>query len=119
MDDLRRLYREALVARIDALQVARQALLAGDLEGADSIRRLAHTLKGSGGTYGFPEITAAAAALEAVETDHAIPLLDSLLGILREMASGGKERKFGLRCNAAAPGLQDDKQRRSKRYCRA
>ena len=96
MDDLRRLYREALVARIDALQVARQAFLAGDQEGVDSIRRLAHTLKGSGGTYGFPEITEAAEALEAGEADQAIPLLDTLLGILREVASSGDERKFGL-----------------------
>lgn len=96
MDDLKRLYREALVARIDALEVARQALLAEEPEVEDSIQRLAHTLKGSGGTYGFPEITEAAAALEAAEADQTMPLLDTLLGILREVASGGEERKFGL-----------------------
>lgn len=96
MDDLKRLYREALSARIDALEVARQSLLAGEAEGIDSIRRLAHTLKGSGGTYGFPEITEAAAVLESAKTDQAVPLLDTLLGILREVASGGEERKFGL-----------------------
>ncbi len=96
MDDLKRLYREALAARIDALEAARQALLAGESEGVDSIQRLAHTLKGSGGTYGFPEITEAAAALETAEADQTIPLLDTLLGILREVAAGGEERKFGL-----------------------
>ena len=48
----------ALPARAQALQAAQSA---GDLEG---LKRLAHQLKGAAGGYGFPRISAAAAALE-------------------------------------------------------
>jgi CheY-like chemotaxis protein len=40
-----------------------------------ALRRLAHQLKGAAGGYGFPAITAAAAALEAVSADGGDPAL--------------------------------------------
>ncbi len=97
MDDLKRLYRQALTARIDALEATRAAFLEGDTDAEDSLRRLAHTLKGSGGTYGFPQITEAAAALETADPDQVVELVDALLEILRDVAGGGEEeQKFGL-----------------------
>ena len=96
MDDLKRIYREALAARIDALEAAGMALSADDPDAIDSIRRLAHTLKGSGGTYGFPEITDAAAALEGAGGDEIHAQLDALMMILRQVVAGGEERKSGI-----------------------
>lgn len=48
------------LAELDALEAA----LAGDADALAAVRRLAHQLRGSGGFYGFPAITAAAARLE-------------------------------------------------------
>lgn len=48
----------------------RQSLSSADLP---SIRRIGHQMKGAGGGYGFPSLTAAGAALqEAVESDAAV-----------------------------------------------
>lgn len=64
MNDMTHLYREALKAHLDALETAKKALLANDPDAVDSIRRIGHTLKGSGSTIGLPEITEAAASVE-------------------------------------------------------
>ena len=97
MDDLKRLYRQALAARIDALEAAKAAFQGGETDAGSSLRRLAHTLKGSGGTYGFPQITKAAAALATADPGQVIELVDALLEILRDVVGGGgDERKFGL-----------------------
>ena len=57
MDELKAIYRQALPAHIQALEGARSD---GPDAADHTARRIAHALRGSGGTYGFPEITAAA-----------------------------------------------------------
>ena len=89
MDDLQRHYRAALVRRVEALESAREALLAGESDAADTIRQIAHTLKGSGGTYGYPGITAAAEVLQEAPPDQTLAHLDRLLAVLRRVISGG------------------------------
>ena len=42
---------------------------AGSVEASESVRRIAHRLRGTGGTFGFPEITTAAAEVEEAATD--------------------------------------------------
>jgi len=96
MDDLKQIYREALVARIDALEAVKKGLEEKSSDALDSLRRIAHTLKGSGGTYGFAEITAAAAAVEEAEDRDLPDRIDALLDVLKAVAYGGAERKFGL-----------------------
>ena len=83
MDDLKAWYREGLAARIEALEAARASHRGGAADAEASIRRIAHSLRGSGGTYGFPEISAAAAAVEEAEEADLAPALDGLLAILR------------------------------------
>jgi len=73
------------------LEAAKKALRASDPDALDSIRRIAHTLKGSGGTIGLPEITAAAAVVEEIEEDQILDPLDALLDVLRDVCSGGEE----------------------------
>lgn len=86
MEDIKHGYREALVKRIDILESAGADLLAGKPGAADTIRQIVHQLKGSGGTYGYPEITAAAEALQNAREKEIPAGLDALLVILRKVA---------------------------------
>jgi DNA-binding response OmpR family regulator len=91
MEDLRRIYRQAVPGRIQALEAARTAL-AGDAaahsDALAAIRRVAHSLRGSGGTYGFPDISAAAAALEEADDSALAARLDELVLLLRATTEG-------------------------------
>lgn len=80
-DDLQGLYRQALPTRIAALREARDA-------GADSdILAIAHALRGSGATYGFPQVTAAAAAVEAATADEMRTRTDELVAVLEAVVA--------------------------------
>jgi HPt (histidine-containing phosphotransfer) domain-containing protein len=94
MDELQRMYRDALRTRLAVLESARAELAnGGDRVGerageedalAASVRRLAHTLRGSGATYGFPEITRAAEAAEDAPAGQLVDRLDALLVVIRD-----------------------------------
>jgi HPt (histidine-containing phosphotransfer) domain-containing protein len=86
MNDLQQMYRNTLRRRIEALESARDALASGDPEARDAVQRIAHNLRGSGSTYGFPEITAAAEKLELADRDQCVSELDDLMDIIREIA---------------------------------
>ncbi|MDX1662050.1 MAG: response regulator [Gemmatimonadota bacterium] len=97
MEELKSWYREQLVARIDALEAASSALRedgAGEARG--TIRRIAHSLRGSGGTYGFPRITEAAAEVEDAADHELASRLEDLLGVLREIATTGQPDRLGI-----------------------
>ena len=61
MRDLQSAYRRNLPALIGELETAASGLRVGRAAADEDIRRLAHQLKGSGGSYGFPEVSEAAA----------------------------------------------------------
>ena len=90
-DELRDYYLRALPARIDALENARAAL-ASDDEAEATIRRIAHSLKGSGASYGFPRITEVAGALESAARQDLEARLDALIGVLRALTGDAPER---------------------------
>lgn len=92
MNELEDWYRESLVSRIDALQSARKSLGQGSQEALESIRRIAHSLRGSGGTFGFPEITEAAARVEEANDDEIPPALDTLIDLLKRTANIPKDQ---------------------------
>jgi len=87
-DELRAHYAKALPSRIAALASARDQ---DDEEARATIRRIAHALRGSGGTYGFPEISEAAGAVENADPAEMPRRLDALLETLRR-AVGPEER---------------------------
>jgi two-component system cell cycle response regulator len=89
MEDLKKWYRAGLATRIEALKAARREL-DSDSEALHSMRRIAHTLRGSGATYGFPEITEAAAALEEAPDLDFAPSLERLLETMREICAVGE-----------------------------
>lgn len=59
-------YREALPAKIDALAAALAGCLAAPHDPArlGTVRQIAHTLRGTSGSYGFLAISAAVARIE-------------------------------------------------------
>ncbi len=91
MDELTERYRRGLGERLEALSADR-ASLARSRAARKRVRSIAHSLKGSGGTYGFPEITAAAAAVEAAPDAGLRDALDALVAILRREAAAPESR---------------------------
>ncbi|MEL6610789.1 MAG: response regulator [Bacteroidota bacterium] len=92
MDELRALYRSLLADHRHNLETLRAQAMAGEPAAWDSILREAHTLKGSGGQFGYPEITNAARTLREAPEVARPDLLDALLEVVvacmegREMA---------------------------------
>ncbi|MEM6784337.1 MAG: response regulator [Bacteroidota bacterium] len=82
MDELRALYRSLLADHRHSLETLRPQAVGGDEDAWDAILREAHTLKGSGGQFGFPEITNAARALREAPVMARLPLLDALLAVV-------------------------------------
>ncbi len=96
MEDLKKWYRAGLATRIEALKAARREL-DGSTGPIESVRRIAHTLRGSGSTYGFPEITEAAAALEDSSLPEFTIHLEKLLDTVQEICSVSEmEDKAGI-----------------------
>lgn len=52
------------------------------------MRRMAHALRGSGSTYGFPDVTAAAARVEEASEADLLGAVDGLLAVIRAVAEG-------------------------------
>jgi two-component system, cell cycle response regulator len=86
MEDLKKWYRAGLATRIEALKAARREL-DGSAEPMESVRRIAHTLRGSGATYGFPEITEVAASLEDSPPEKFKQQLEKLLETVQEICA--------------------------------
>ena len=88
MTELREFYLASLSPQIEALEAALAFLEEGNAEGRDSIKRVAHQLKGSGASYGFPEVTAfAQEALNAPGRD--LPSVTRrLIDLLVELSAG-------------------------------
>ncbi len=78
MEDLKAWYRAGLVTRLDALRSVRRDL-GSTYDAEASVRRLAHTLRGSAPTYGFAEIGSAAALVEDATTDLLLESVDQLV----------------------------------------
>jgi len=89
MEELKRKYREGLAPRIKALEALVDAPDGPAPEAVESLRRIAHTLAGSGGTFGFPEITEAARALEYAPDPEIRTRSAALLEVLRKVAGAG------------------------------
>jgi len=81
MEDLRKWYRTSLPASIDALKAARRTL-ANSPAGADSVRRIAHSLQRPAGAHGFRHINDTAQAVERCRPEELPAYLDQLLSEL-------------------------------------
>lgn len=89
MDELRQIYRQAMPARIHELEAALSELANARGDNEAVIRRTAHSLRGSGATYGFPEVSAAASAVEDADPAMLAHSTQQLLAVLRGVAHEG------------------------------
>jgi diguanylate cyclase (GGDEF)-like protein len=83
-DDLLQFFISGLEGRIRGLIESLGGLERGVPESEASLRRIAHSLKGSGGTYGFPEISEAAARAEKAETPDLAARTKELIELLEK-----------------------------------
>lgn len=80
---LRLRYRERLRTQILALETLGAALRSRPEDTPPRIRRLAHQLRGSGASFGFPEITAAAQAVEEADPEALGGCVEALIEVMR------------------------------------
>jgi len=104
--ELQDFYLASMPAQIEALETALAALNDGDESARDSINRVAHQLKGSGASYGFPEITSRALeVLKASDPDHA-GATRALADLLLESSASGADRKVKILILDDDPAIQ-------------
>ena len=89
MTDLQAYYLAALPGRIEALRSALRAA-PDEVDACVAIRRIAHSLKGSGASYGFPRISEAADAAEHAADDELVARVETLLDVLRGTIAEGE-----------------------------
>lgn len=63
-EQLRSWYRQAMARRAEELRALRDGLQTGDAQACDAARAVGQALRGSGATFGFPEVTAVAGLVE-------------------------------------------------------
>lgn len=114
LERLRADYLAKFPARIEELSQALASWQEGDAEGLELVRRIAHRLRGSGASYGFPAISESAAALEdAPESDvpeRAAAFIEVLCApepvgeqVLLTI-SGDRKLSTAIRSRVASPG---------------
>ncbi len=84
LDDLKAQYLQSLHDRINTIKTLVRDYRSGDTEIDQKIRTLAHFLHGSGATFGFPEISAAAKEVEHAPEKELIRKLTHLVKVLKE-----------------------------------
>ncbi len=107
MDDLKQFFLSALSTRTEALETAATTMDADPVGALATIRRLAHSLRGSGTTYGYPEITEAAMRVEEAEPEEVPPLLRELVrtmkGVVAEANRAAAAEKSAARAAQLDP----------------
>jgi HPt (histidine-containing phosphotransfer) domain-containing protein len=84
LEELKEQYRLSLPEKVKTIRSLLNNLRAGDPEAQASLRLLAHSLHGSGTTFGYPAISAAAKAVEHANNETILHELASLLRVLLE-----------------------------------
>jgi diguanylate cyclase (GGDEF)-like protein len=82
MMELKSWYRHRLPDRLAALKEVRTQLKDQAPESVEAVRRIAHSLRGSGATCGFPEIAESARLLEEADDRSLLGGVESLIGTL-------------------------------------
>lgn len=85
MDELQLFFKDSAADHAQALERLSGPVATRDKTAIEQARHIAHSLKGSGTSYGYPEITAAAATAEASEDDDLVETLADLREALLEI----------------------------------
>jgi len=81
-EELIKKYLESIDAKASMIKTLWEKFLQGDKSVLDEIRLHAHSLKGSGATFGFPEISDAGRDLEQAHDNELLDRVNNLLNIL-------------------------------------
>lgn len=106
MNDLRQFYVSSLAPQIEALELALLSLGERGTESRDSINRVAHQLKGSGASYGIPEITDRAIEVLVASGEDIGPATRALIDLLAELSSGSDPGNRALLIIEDDPAIQ-------------
>lgn len=105
-DELRRQYIESLPERLTQLRALITELRAGNAAAEQGIRMLAHSLYGSGATFGLPAISEAARHVEQATAADLLKQLPALVNVLKGVIKDGVQNAQG---QAAILLIEDDK----------
>jgi len=86
-DQLRDWYRHAMTRRADELRALRVGLAAGDPATRDAARAVGQALRGSGATFGFPDLSAEAALVETSGDDALLRRVEGLIEHLNALTT--------------------------------
>jgi CheY-like chemotaxis protein len=82
-----------MARRIDELRGLRSRLVRGEASAFDEARRVAQALRGSGGTFGFPELSAVSQLVETAPDSETLAKVEGLIEYLRRLrADPGSSR---------------------------
>lgn len=96
MMELKSWYRNRLPGRMAALEEVRRQLKARAPESMDAVRRIARSLRSSGATYGFPEISESARLLEEADDRSLLGGVETLIHTLDSVYSGSRTEKTSI-----------------------
>ena len=85
MENLKKIYIRNLPSRIDSLKTQVNGLEKGSEGAGESIRRLAHSLYGSGATYGFPRVSEVARNVEVCPDGELLKKSRELIHVLEDL----------------------------------
>lgn len=92
MDELQQFFRDSVVDQLHALENLTPAVRRGDADAVSRARGIAHSLKGSGASYGFPEVSESAARVETVHDGQIGPAIANLCATLGSVTSSTARR---------------------------
>jgi diguanylate cyclase (GGDEF)-like protein len=79
------MYRQSIPVAIEALNAALTSFESQKKEGVESLRRIAHQLRGSGASYGFEAVSRAAEELELASEEEIREKVQQLVNVLRDV----------------------------------
>lgn len=100
-EELKEQYRQSLPDKISAIKILLQDIRAAKPDAEAQLRQIAHTLHGSGATFGYPEISTAAKEVEYATTEDFLKLLANLTRVLVSIES----TQVGGSAKAATPAV--------------
>ena len=95
-EELKSIYLRGLVGKLGVLEMAKNDYAHENSEAIDILLRVAHHLRGSGGTYGFPEVTEMAGMLEDSTPDSIVTHADNLIELLKKLTALSTPQKEKL-----------------------
>jgi len=98
-------YLQAMAGRMEELRALCAGLASGDAAAADTAKRVAQALRGSGGTFGFPELSAVAALVETAPPAATYRRVEGLIEYLHRIRGADTSQTVRLEWLARAAGL--------------